>query len=304
MRRVKQVKQIILGQADITALLPTRSRQTHKYAAGHVLVIAGSRGMTGAALLAARAALRSGAGLVTLAVPRELADLIDVQTPEIITLPLPSSCGVLTAAALKILRPFLGNYDCILAGPGLSLRRRTKAFCRDLFQYIKNYRPGLRVVLDADALNILAGLQRGRARMRLIVTPHVGELGRMLRWSSAAVRRQPLAAAGQAALKYNAVVMLKDADKTYIVREQSRYFLNINGNPGMATAGSGDVLAGLVAGLWVSTRGMTALRAAVCAPYVHGLAGNLAARAYSVDGLIAGDILAQIPAALRLLKGA
>jgi NAD(P)H-hydrate epimerase len=303
MRRVRKVKQIILGQTDLAALLPSRSRHTHKYSAGQVLVIAGSRGLTGAALLAARAALRSGAGLVTLAVPRELADLIDVQTPEIMTLPLPDAHGALTADALKVLRPRLGDYECILAGPGLSLRRQTRAFSQDLFQYIKNYRPGLRVVLDADALKILADLQRSRARMRLIVTPHTGELGKMLRWSSAAVRRHPFLAAGKAAQKYNAVVVLKNADKTYIAQDQKKYFLNINGNPGLATAGSGDVLAGITAGLWVSTRGMTALRAAVCAPYVHGLAGNLAAQAYSVDGLIAGDILAQIPAALRLLKG-
>lgn len=296
------VKQIILGRDDIAALLPLRPLNVQKYTAGKALVIAGSRGMTGAAVLAARAALRSGAGLVTLAVPEGLAELVDAQTPEILTLPLPGR-RALARGAIDVLRSCMRKYDCVLLGPGLGAGRQTLRLNVDILQFISNCQPGIRLVLDADGLKALPLLQRSRSRMRLVITPHTGELAALLGSSSVAVHRNPYAAARQAAVKYNAVVVLKDADHTYIVENKNRYFLNNNGNPGMATAGSGDVLAGIITGLWTSTAGMTALRAAAAGPYVHGLAGCLAAQAYSVDGLIAGDILAQIPAALRLLKG-
>jgi NAD(P)H-hydrate epimerase len=272
----------------------------HKYTAGSVLVLAGSRGMTGAAVLSARAALRAGAGLVTLGVPEKLADLIDAQTPEILTLPLPSRGGVIAPAALEILN--LRKYDCVLAGPGLSARHPALNFAADLLQYVNNFCPAVKIVLDADALRALPGLQR-RLRTQIILTPHTGELAKLLGVSSAAVRKKPYALALNAAAKYRAAVVLKNANRTYIVRRPGRYFLNCNGNPGMATAGSGDVLAGIIAGLWVSTPGLTALRAAAAGPYVHGLAGNLAAAERSIDGIIASDILHNIPKALKILKG-
>lgn len=297
----KLIKEIILSEDTLSALLPLRPLGVHKYTSGRVLVLAGSRGMTGAALLSARAALRSGAGLVTLAVPYSLADLIDVQTPEILTLPLPDRRGVLASSALDILTAKISKFDCILIGPGLGAR--TARLVSDLIQFISNYQTGLRVVLDADGLRALPLLQRRRLRMRLVLTPHTGELAAILGVRSASVRRCPYLSARKISARHNAVVVLKNADKTYIVENKDRYFLHNNGNPGMATAGSGDVLAGIIAGLWVSTPGMTTLRAAVAGPYVHGLAGNLAAEEYSIDGIIAGDILQNIPKALKVLKG-
>ncbi|MDR1997686.1 MAG: NAD(P)H-hydrate dehydratase [Candidatus Margulisbacteria bacterium] len=297
------IKQIILGRASISALLPRRGAGVHKYTAGRVLVVAGSRGMTGAALLAAKAALRAGAGLVTLAVPAELADLVDAQNREILTLPLPGRGGTLAPAALEILGPRLRKFDCVLLGPGLSARRPALVLVRDLLQYINSYLPGLKVVLDADALRALPLLQRPGFRMRAILTPHAGELAGLLSSPVRYVKKNPYFAARRAAVRHRTVVVFKNADKTYIVRERGRYFLNCNGNPGMATAGSGDVLAGIIAGLWVSTPGLTTLRTAAVGPYIHGLAGGLAARKTSVDGLIASDILENVPAALKILKG-
>lgn len=273
----------------------------HKYTAGRVLVIAGSRGMTGAAVLAARAVLRSGAGLVVLAVPAELADLVDAQTPEILTLPLPSRRGVVVPSALAALN--LRRYDCVLAGPGLGAQPAARDFAAGLLRRINSSYPALKIVLDADALRALPHLEHFRLRARAILTPHTGELAAILGCASAAVRKNPYTLARLAALKYQAAVVLKMADQTYIVRDNGRYFLNCNGNPGMATAGSGDVLAGLIAGLWVSTPGMTALHAAAAGPYVHGLAGNLAAAERSIDGIIASDILDNVPKALKILKG-
>ena len=297
----RSAREIILDQDLVSSFLPLRPAGVHKYTSGRVLVLAGSRGMTGAAILATRAALRAGAGLVTLAAPSGLSDLIDVQIPEVLTLPMPDNYGTLAPSTLDILKGLMRKFDCILIGPGLNTR--TAGLIADVLQFISNRQTGLRVVLDADGLRALSLLQRRRLRMRLILTPHAGELAGLLNVRSAVVRRAPALLARKAAARHNAVVVLKNADKTYITADENRYFLNNNGNPGLATAGSGDVLAGIIAGLWVSTPGMTALRAAAAGPYVHGLAGNLAAEEYSVDGIVAGDIPNFVPQALKILKG-
>jgi ADP-dependent NAD(P)H-hydrate dehydratase / NAD(P)H-hydrate epimerase len=294
--------EVVLSAGHIRDLLPPRRKNVHKGSVGKVLVIAGSRGMTGAAQLASRAVLRSGAGTVTLALPAALVDAVDAQNIEVMTFPLPQTeKASISADAFGYLKILLRNTDAVLIGPGLSTHPGTITLVEKVLQYISRYCPQLKTVLDADGLRALPRIIRG-CRMPLILTPHPGELARLLGKTNRDILARPVYYAQYAARKYCCVVVLK-GHRTYTCdRNKTRYFLTANGNPGMATAGSGDVLAGIIAGLWV-THKLPANAVGAVGPYVHAVAGNIAANKKSIDGIIASDILAEIPSALRLIKG-
>lgn len=263
--------------------LPTRAHDGHKGTFGTVLVVAGSSGMAGAAVLAATAALRGGAGLVQVAVPRALQPVLAVAVPCATTL-------VRTAANV---RAAAARCQAIVAGPGLGATPSTRALVRALLAV-----PDVPRVFDADACNVLAPLPQARAlasRGPLLLTPHPGEAARLLGCTTAAVQRDRRAALRALCARSGGVVVLKGAGT--LVGDGRRCFQNRTGNPGMATGGSGDVLAGLLGALLA--QGMAPFDAACLAVHVHGAAGDRVAARLGEAGLIASDLPLAIAEELR-----
>ena len=269
----------IITEKTVKNIIERRDREIHKGGCGRILIAAGSVGMAGAVVLAARGALRSGAGLVQLSVPQEIFPI--VQT------------GVLEATCLasSLDNIDLSRYNAAAAGPGLGDSRESVEKVRILLDSFDGP-----LVLDADGLNIAAreklyGLMRAR-RGQLIITPHIGEAKRLLGkdFSPEMTRRQMAEALAQ---KTGAVTVLKGAG-TVVAAEGQKTYTNTTGNPGMATAGSGDVLTGIITSLCGQRHRdgwpIEPLEAALAGVYIHGLAGDLGAEEKGEYGLIAGDI--------------
>ncbi len=284
----------LLTPATIRPCLPTRPASSHKGTFGHAGIIAGSSGKSGAAALAAKAALRAGAGLVTVATPASVQTSLASSIPEVMTLPLPETAEhALSRKALPQLHAFLRSRSAVGIGPGLSTHAETAEVIRTLISQCD--RPS---VIDADALNALAG-HTGLLRscpMSPIVTPHPGEMARLLDESTAAtVNRNRLGIAQDFARTHSSVVVLKGA-RTIIAHPHGPTSITPTGNPGMATAGTGDVLTGVIAGLLA--QGLSPWEAAQSGVYLHGLAGDLAAHAYGQPSLMASDLFAYLPQAM------
>ena len=281
----------LLAADGIAGLLPTRTADAHKGTCGSVLVVAGSMGMSGAAALAADAALRAGAGRVSVAVPSSLHDILEVKLTEVMTRPLPEvrRRRCLSLRALGDIIELLPAADALAIGPGLGRYRETgDLVCRLLRRH--DLPP---VVIDADALYAI-GDGEGLLGPGRIVTPHVGEFSRMTGLSPEAIRAEPLQRSLEFAIHHGAVVVLKGGP-TVVAAPDGQVFVNPTGNPGMATAGSGDVLTGLIAALLA--QGCEPLAAALSGVYLHGLAGDLARDAIGESGLRAGDVLERVPRA-------
>jgi NAD(P)H-hydrate epimerase len=252
--------------------LPPRRSDAHKGDFGRVLVVAGSREMVGAAVLCARAATRSGAGLVRVALPPELVPLLPLAVPEATT----------CERRVPQLRRQLAEADAVVIGPGLSTAATTRTHVQTVLDHA-----AVPVVLDADALNVLAPLaERLASRAPLLLTPHPGEAARLLGTTSKAVQRDRPAAVEQLCRKSGAVTVLKGEGT--LVCDGERLFKNRTGNPGMATGGSGDVLGGLLAALLA--RGLDPFDAACLAVCTHGAAGDRVCRDLGVSGLVASDL--------------
>lgn len=276
----------LLDSRRIRVCLPPRPADAHKGTFGHVLVVAGSRGYTGAAALCCRGALRAGAGLVTLGIPESLNPVMEVKLTEPMTLPLPETpSGSLAAAAAPVIRRFARPGMVLALGPGLSRQPETAELIAELVDKID-----LPVVLDADALNALgtnpAALRRRKAGT--VITPHPGEMGRLLGRNAASVQEDRPGTAREAARQSGAVVVLKGAP-TVIAGPDGTLYLNPTGNAGLASGGTGDVLTGIIAGLLA--QGASPLDAALAGVYVHGLAGDRAAREAGQRGMSAGDVV-------------
>jgi hydroxyethylthiazole kinase-like uncharacterized protein yjeF len=278
--------------ALVAAWLPKRADHAHKGSVGTVLSVAGSHGMTGAAVLAASAVLRGGAGLVRCALPEPLVPILSTLVPEAVVLPVPGKGGRWTATDADDAGEMLPGATALLVGPGLPVDGETDLLLDRLLQAAGD----IPVVLDAGALGLLAAGEdiAGRLPAQVALTPHPGEMSRMMRISTAEVLKDPLGNALRCALEWNAVIVLKGAG-TVIASPDGRAFVNTTGNSGMATAGSGDVLAGLIASL--AAQGMELVGAAVCGVFLHGLAGDLAARAHGRQALVASDLVSNIGAA-------
>jgi NAD(P)H-hydrate epimerase len=301
-----------LTPALLKPWLASRRPDVHKNDVGHVLVVAGSRGMLGAARLCASGALRGGAGLVTLATPASLELTAAASGPwECITLPLPDADGALLPAAVDTVAALARTkrYTAIALGPGLSVTAGTVAFVRRLLDHTN-----IPVVLDADGLNALARAGWPRHRPPLVLTPHPGEAGKLLGRTPADVQKDRTAAARSLAERAGGVCVLKGAGT--LVTDESSILKNPTGHPGMAAGGMGDVLTGLIAALIGQmappdnarravdgpTRAML-LRAAAVAVYVHGLAGELASEGKAQLSLTAGDLVDALPLAFRKVFG-
>lgn len=282
--------------ASVAAMLPQRSFDAHKKSCGRVLVVAGSVGMTGAAALCAQSALRAGAGTVLLAVATSLNDIFEQKLTEVMTVPMPetASRSLSVDAADKILE-LCDSFDVLALGPGLSLDESTAALAREL---VRNAGPPL--VLDADGLNAVAGEARvlEERRSPTIITPHSGELARLAGTSADEIQADRLGAAKGAARRWGVVTVLKGAGT--ITSDGDRCAINTTGNAGLATAGTGDVLTGIIASL--IAQGADAYDAAVAGVYVHGLAGDLAAAKLTGRCVVASDVLSFLPKAFGRLQ--
>ena len=278
----------------VQGCLPRRERSGHKGTYGHAGIIAGSIGKTGAAALAAQAALRIGAGLVTVATPSSVNDILEAKLLEVMTLPMPETkARTLSRAALDRLLAFMTTRDAVAIGPGLSTHHETVELVQALTARLD--RPA---VLDADALNALTGRTAILASCKTppIITPHPGEMARLeAEATSQTVNRDRIGTATRFARERGLFVILKGA-RTIIARPDGAVAICPTGNPGMATAGTGDVLTGMVVGLLA--QGLPSWEAACTATYLHGAAGDLAAAMKGEVGMIAGDLLEHIPTAL------
>ena len=280
----------------VAARLPGRPPDAHKGTFGTAIVIAGSPGLTGAAAMAAEAALRSGAGLCTLGVPVGLQDIMAAKLTEVMTRGLPETEGrALSAGALDAALELCEKGTAVVLGCGLGTHPETAEFVRRFVQAVR--KP---MVVDADGLNCLAGDVRVLEGDHgdLIVTPHPGEMARLLGTTAEQVQSNRVDTAREAASRFHSIVVLKGA-RTLIAEPSGRVFINPTGNVGLATGGTGDVLAGAIGGLLA--QGLSPFDAAVCGVFVHGRAGDIAAWRIGVAGMIAGDVLRAVPEALREL---
>ncbi len=287
-----------LDAADVRRYFPPREVDAHKGRFGHLLIVAGSRGKTGAAALAGRSALRAGVGLCTIAAPASQQPIIAALAPEYMTEALPETAsGGLALAAREPLLELAHRMDAVALGPGLSLDVEAQALARALVAEVE--RP---LIADADALTALAGhldLLR-RALGPRALTPHPGEMARMLGVSIEAVQGDRLELTRRFCREHHAALALKGAG-TVVGGPDGRVAVNPTGNPGMAKGGSGDVLTGIVGALLA--RGIEPAAALEAGCYVHGLAGDLAAASRGEIAMIAGDIVETLPAALQALVG-
>lgn len=292
----------LLESRAIAELLPPRPAESHKGTYGHLLVVAGSRDMAGAAVLAARGGLRGGAGLVTVAVPASLQRQVAAALPEALTFGLPETAqGTLGVEAAEAVVQLLATRQALAIGPGLGTAPETEAFFHALLgQAEARQHPW---VIDADGLNLLARRPQGLDELgRLseglpwVLTPHPGEMARLLGRSTAQVQEDRPAAVREAAARFGVAVVLKGA-RSLVARPSGQWAINPTGNPGMATGGMGDVLTGLVGALLA--QGLGPWQAACAGVYLHGLAGDLRAAGRGGAGLLAGEVADALPAARR-----
>ena len=277
-----------LDRQSVLSILPERDPFGHKGSFGKVLLLCGSRGFTGAAYLAAMGALRSGAGLVYLGVPESIYAIEAVKLNEPVVFPLPDVDGKLSAEAIPQILHRLPAMDAILIGCGLGISEGTLAVVKAVLETAV-----CPVVLDADGINVLSGhmdILRGR-QYPTILTPHDGEFRRI----GGSVGDDRMASAGAFASEFGCVLLLK-GHRTCITDGQTGY-VNGTGNSGMAVGGSGDVLAGILTGLL--GQGMEPLKAAACAAWLHGAAGDLCASELGQYAMLPTDMLSALP---RLLK--
>ena len=290
----------LLDAIGIGALMPTRDQDAHKGGCGSVLVVAGSLGMTGAAVLAAEAAMRAGAGRVSVGAPESLHDILETKLTEVMTRPLPEvrRRRCLSRRALGDLLALLPTMDALAIGPGLGRYRETADLVRGVLE--RDDLPP--TVIDADGLfaigdgNGFFGSRRSTRRstsptISRIITPHMGEFARLTGRNREVIAVEPLPYAIEYAQQQGVIVVLKGGP-TVVAAPDGRAFVNPTGNAGMATAGSGDVLAGVISGLLA--QGCDALTASLCGVFLHGRAGDLARDALGEWGMLAGDLSKQL----------
>jgi len=285
-----------LTPREAKALLPKRRPDAHKGEAGRVLVVAGSVGLTGAAAMASEAAYRVGAGLVTLALPESLNDPMEAKLTEVMTLPLPEMGRAISPEAVDKVLEFAEGVDVVALGPGLSRAEGAAEAARELVR-----RLGKPLVLDADGLNALEGraeLLRER-RAPTVITPHPGEMSRLTGASISEIQRDRLGFARSFAEEHGCVVVLKGA-RTIIASPEGKAAINLTGDEGLASGGTGDVLTGAIAGLWA--QGLPPFEAATLGVYIHGLAGELASLELTIYGVLATEVLLRLPLALKWVE--
>lgn len=279
----------VTDEGFIRSLIRPRDENSHKGDYGRLLIIAGSRGMSGAAYMSAQSALRSGAGLITLACCESIHPVLETKTTEVMTLPLEDYEGHIAAEAADALLPQLDRADAILIGPGIG---RTDDVAEIVRFVLKNSR--VPVIVDADAINAVAQDRSilSECACDLLFTPHVMEMSRLSGLDVSYIEENRIEVSREFAEENGAALLLKGRFTVVTAPELTQY-INITGNPGMATGGSGDVLSGIIAAF--AARGIPVSEAAAAAAYIHGMAGDIAAEKFGEEAMSAGDILDSLP---------
>ena len=291
-----ELKLELVEEKMVRPFFRKRKKDTHKGSYGHLLVVAGSLGKTGAAALAGKAALRTGVGLVTVATAQSAQPIVARSMAELMTEPLAETPEkTIAKEALPRALGLIKGKNALLLGPGLSTHPSTSEFVLGLLPKVK-----VPLVVDADGLNIIAAKPEilGRLRGPAVLTPHPGEFARLVGRTSEEVLKHRLEIMPEFAARYRVTVVLK-GHRTLIAAPDGRVFVSPTGNPGMATGGTGDVLAGIIAAQVVQEKDL--LGAVLSAVYVHGLAGDIAAETLGEKSLTAGDIIRYLPSALTAL---
>jgi NAD(P)H-hydrate epimerase len=297
----------LIDVAQVRRTLPKRARDGHKGTYGHVFIVAGSRDKSGAALMAGLAALRSGAGLVTLMLPESLREDLIGKAPELMTVWLPETTGgTIDASAARSALGQLTEADAVVVGPGLSTNASTQKLVRMIVQHAP-----VPVVLDADGINAFSGNPAGLHNERgnpIAITPHPGEMARLLGVEIAHIQARRLEVAEEVSVKHGVFAVLKGF-QTIVGTPSGRLYINTTGNPGMATGGTGDVLSGMMGrfmAAWKLQRRGANLESLAdylsAAVYLHGLAGDLAAAEQGEESLIATDLISCLPRAFKSIR--
>jgi hydroxyethylthiazole kinase-like uncharacterized protein yjeF len=288
----------LIDQKDIAALQPSRHKTTTKYDQGYVLSIGGSRGMTGAAIMSAEAALRSGCGLVTVATAASERHIVATAMPELMTAPLrDDSDGMPIGASFNDLAEYLPKSDVVLLGPGIRVSPESSKLIYRVLREV-----GLPIVADAGALSVIAedvSILKKRPAPT-ILTPHSGEMARILGIGKGELEKNRIEIASAFAKQHKITLVLKGAP-SIIATPSGRVYINSTGNSGMATAGVGDVLAGMIAGILAQDTSEVET-ASIFATYLHGLAGDIAKRELTESVLTATDIIKHLPAAFKAVE--
>ncbi|CQR72153.1 Bifunctional NAD(P)H-hydrate repair enzyme Nnr [Sporomusa ovata DSM 2662] len=292
----QQIKQNILMAGAIRTILPQRSPDAHKGINGRLAVVAGSRGLSGAAAMTAEAALRAGAGLITLATPASIQNVVAVKLTEVMTTALSETAtGGMSQDAVAEIAALAAKNDVLAIGPGIGRHEATVAAVRAAITTVE-----CPLVIDADALYALAGYTDLLTECTAlpVLTPHPGEMGLLTGLSAQEVNSDRVTIARQAAGEWGSIVILKGAH-TIVAFPDGEVYINTTGNVGMATGGTGDALTGIIAAM--IAQGMSSHDAALAGVYIHGLAGDIAAQAGMV-GMAATDLIKAVPAALYGIK--
>jgi NAD(P)H-hydrate epimerase len=293
----------LTSMPDLAWVVTPRAAAANKGNYGHVLVVAGSMGKTGAAAMAAKSALRAGAGLVTVATAKSALPIISTLSMELMTEALPETeDGAISLRAFNgpQLDRLVERKTVLAVGPGIGSHPETAEFVRSV---VNKYH--LPLVLDADGLNAFAGhmesfRQDARPVAATVFTPHPGEMARLTGKTIAEIQSNRLAVAREFARKYGVTLVLKGF-RTLTASPDGKVWVNPTGNPGMAKGGTGDMLTGLTAGLLAQFPTHPVGEVAAAAVYLHGLAGDLAAEEFGQQSMLAGDLLEKIPSAYKLL---
>ncbi|KJJ83428.1 carbohydrate kinase YjeF-like protein [Candidatus Omnitrophus magneticus] len=274
--------------------ISVRQDESHKGDYGKVLVVAGSIGMTGAAYLASQAALRAGSGLVTNAVPCSLNPIMAIKFIEVMTLALSENKnGTLNKKSVKEILEFSKKCDVSIVGPGMGRAKETRAVIIDLIRYLSTP-----LVLDADGLNAIEGKLSlfKKRKYKTVITPHPGEMARLIKKDVTFVQEHRTEIAKEIAETTGIVVCLK-GHKTVVASPDGELYVNDTGNSGMATGGTGDVLAGIIASF--IGQGIDIYSAVVVGVYLHGISGDIAAEKHGPFSMIAGDVIQALPDAFK-----
>ncbi|MBN2462702.1 MAG: NAD(P)H-hydrate dehydratase [Dehalococcoidia bacterium] len=291
----------LIAEDWVKSVLPERPLSANKGSFGKVLVVAGSINYIGAAYLACTGAARVGAGLVTLSTASSLQPILAARMTEVTYAPLPEAeAGIIASKAASVLRQWLPDYDVLLMGCGLGQKAQIAEFVKSvLFGLVPGSSPAM--VIDADALNALAQIPDWWQKLSqdAILTPHPGEMARLTGVSVDEVQRQRLEIARKAAMEWRKVIVLKGA-YTVVAASDGRARISQIANSGLASAGTGDVLSGVIAGL--VAQGLSLFDAAACGVYLHGQAGEIVRREMGDAGMLAGDLLPALPKVIMRLK--
>ena len=280
----------------IKGILRKREKSIHKGDCGRLLIIAGSIGLTGAAIMSAVSSLRCGAGLVTLVCPKRLNHIFETAIPEVMTMPVDDTDGIINKNDLSKIIDKAKKSDCVLFGPGIGTNEDLSVILEHIILNCKN------VVIDADGINILSkniDILKDH-KCNIVITPHIGEFSRLTHIETGDILKTPAKYAKEFSKKYNVTVVLK-SHKTVIAMPCGKIYENHLGNPGMATGGTGDVLAGAVASFFA--QGFDKEKCSLIGVYIHSLAADMAALVNGEYGLIPSDIISYIPFAIKYSIG-